>query len=148
MATVDQTFTVGAAPAVVFAFVTDPERAPVWQSSLLEARLDPEGAVRAGTQIHEVRKLLGRRIESIVEVTELEPERVFAGRVKTGPIPWSFTYRFEEADASTRVVFHMEGEPGGFFRLAEPLVIRTVEKQLANDFSTLKELVEGGDGKS
>jgi hypothetical protein len=36
----------------------------------------------------------------------------------------------------------MEGQPGGFFRVAEPLVVRTVEKQLENDFSTLKDLVE------
>jgi hypothetical protein len=36
----------------------------------------------------------------------------------------------------------MEGEPGGFFRLAEPLVVRTAEKQLENDFSTLKKLIE------
>jgi Polyketide cyclase / dehydrase and lipid transport len=144
MATIDHTFTVNAEPPVVFGYLTDPEQATVWQSSLLEARFEPEGEIRPGTQIHEVRKLLGRRIESTVEVTEFEQNRVFGGRTRSGPIPWHFTYRFDGADGSTRVVFHMEGEPGGFFRLAEPIVIRSVEKQLANDFSTLKELVEGG----
>jgi hypothetical protein len=142
MATVDQTFTVNAEPSVVFGYLTDPDQATIWQSSLLEARFEPEGPIRPGTQIHEVRKLLGRRIESIVEVTELEQNRVFGGRTTSGPIPWHFTYRFEEADGSTRIVFHMEGAPGGFFRIAEPIVVRTVEKQLTNDFSTLKELVE------
>ena len=62
--------------------------------------------------------------------------------MRSGPVPWQFRYTFEGADGSTRVSFHMEGEPGGFFHLAEPLVVRTVEKQLENDFSTLKALVE------
>jgi carbon monoxide dehydrogenase subunit G len=142
MATVDYTFTVEASPAVVFAFLTDREKATVWQASLLEARFEPDAPVHRGTEIHEVRKLLGRRIESTVDVTEFEPDRLFGGRVRAGPIPWEFRYTFEAAGASTRVDFHMEGEPGGFFRLAEPLVVRTVEKQLQSDFSTLKELVE------
>jgi uncharacterized protein YndB with AHSA1/START domain len=142
MATIDHTFTVNAEPSTVFGYLTDPDQATVWQSSLLEARFDPEGEIRPGTKIHEVRKLLGRKIESTVEVSEFEPNRVFGGRTTSGPIPWHFTYRFEGAGGATRIVFHMEGEPGGFFRLAEPIVVRTVEKQLANDFSTLKELVE------
>jgi Polyketide cyclase / dehydrase and lipid transport len=142
MATVDHTFTVQAPPAVVFAYLTDREKATVWQGSLLEAHFSPDAPVHTGTEIHEVRKLLGRKIDSIVEVTEFEQDRVFAGRVRSGPVPWEFRYTFESADGSTRVDFHMEGEPGGFFRLAEPLVVRTVEKQLESDFSTLKALVE------
>jgi uncharacterized membrane protein len=142
MARVEHTFTVEAPPTVVFEYLTDLEKGPVWQSSLLEAHLSPEGPIHKGTEISEVRKFLGRKIESTVEVTEFEPDRLFGGRVLSGPVPWEFLYRLEEADGSTRVDFHMEGEPGGFFRLAEPLVIRTVEKQLVNDLSTFKELVE------
>jgi polyketide cyclase/dehydrase/lipid transport protein len=142
MATVDQTFTVEAPPGVVFAYLTDREKATVWQASLLEAHFSPDAAVHKGTEIHEVRKLLGRKIESTVEVTEFEQDRLFGGRVRSGPVPWQFRYTFEGANGSTRVDFHMEGQPGGFFRVAEPLVVRTVEKQLENDFSTLKDLVE------
>jgi hypothetical protein len=133
---------VDAPPAVVFAFLTDREKATVWQASLLEAQFSPDAPVHKGTEIHEVRKLLGRRVESTVDVTEFEPDRLFGGRVRSGPIPWEFRYIFEGTGEATRVDFHLEGEPGGFFRLAEPLVVRTVEKQLQNDFSTLKELVE------
>jgi uncharacterized membrane protein len=143
MAKVDHTFTVEAPPTVVFEYLTDLERGPVWQSSLLEAHLSPEGPIQKGTEIREVRKFLGRKMESTVEVTEFEPDRLFGGRVLSGPVPWEFLYRFEEAkNGSTRVDFQMEGEPGGFFKLAEPLVVRTVEKHLVADFSTLKELVE------
>lgn len=142
MAKVDHTFTVEAPAAVVFEYLTDLEKGPVWQSSLLEAHLSPEGPIHKGTEISEVRKFLGRKMESTVEVTEFEQDRLFGGRVLSGPVPWEFLYSFEETNGSTRVDFHMEGEPGGFFKVAEPLVVRTVEKQLVADLSTLKELVE------
>src|SRR5437588_6601976 len=100
MATVDHTFTVDASPAVVFAYLTDREKATVWQASLLEAHFTPDAPVHKGTEIHEVRKLLGRKIESTVEVTEFEPDRLFGGRVRSGPVPWQFLYTLEGADRS------------------------------------------------
>jgi hypothetical protein len=36
----------------------------------------------------------------------------------------------------------VEGEPGGFFRLAEPLVVRAVERELRNNLATLKDVLE------
>lgn len=142
MAKVDHTVTLRAAPGEVFEYLSDPDKATVWQSSLLEARFTPDGPMQRGTLITEVRKFLGRRIESTVEVTEFEPGRLFVGRVLSGPVQWEFRYTFEETDGATRVDFHLEGEPGGFFRLAEPLVEKAVAKQVESDFATLKELVE------
>ena len=136
--------TVQAPPAVVFDYFTDAQKATEWQSSLMEARFDPEGPMQQGTRITEVRKLLGRTMESVVEVTELEPGRRFAGRVVSGPVKWTFRYTFSAADGATRVDSHLEGEPGGFFRLADPLLVRTVKKQLESDFATLKRLAESG----
>jgi ligand-binding SRPBCC domain-containing protein len=144
MATIDHTLTIQAPPQVVFEQLTDPAKALVWQSSLIEARLDPAGPMQQGTRITETRKMLGRNWESLVEVTELEPGRAFAGRVASGPVPFEFRYTLEEADGATRMTFHMEGEPGGFFRLAEPLVVRRVKQQQESDFATLKEIAESG----
>ena len=143
MATIERTLTLAAPPARVFDYLTDPEKAAVWQSSLLEARLTPDVPMRRGTRIAETRKLLGRRMESTVEVTELDPDRLFAGRVLDGPVPWEFRYTLTATDGGTEMAFRIEGEPGGFFRLAEPLVVRTVAKQTDGDLATLKELVEG-----
>ena len=35
-------------------------------------------------------------------------------------------------------------EPGGFFKLAEPIVIRMAKRQLETDFANLKDLLEAG----
>ena len=142
MATIDETLRIEAPPELVFEHLTNLDKAIVWQSSLLEARFEPEGPMRQGTRITETRKLLGRQWETVVEVTELEPPRAFAGRVASGPVPFEFRYTLDQANGGTRVTFHMEGEPGGFFRLAEPLVVRRVKHQQESDFAALKEIAE------
>ncbi len=57
----------------VFAVLADPKNQPQWDSSLLEARLVPEGPVSVGTRIIEVRKFMGRTSENTGEVIEFEP---------------------------------------------------------------------------
>ena len=144
MATVDHTMTLQAEPAEVFEHLTDPEKEPVWLSSLLEVRFSSEGPLQQGTRITEVRKFLGRRMESTVEVTDFEPQRIFAGRVLSGPVPWEFRYALEPTDGATRLSFRCAYSRLTCSILAEPLVVRTLKKQLEGDFSTLKEIVESG----
>jgi hypothetical protein len=36
----------------------------------------------------------------------------------------------------------VEGEPAGFFKLADPLIERTLERQIRADLETLKDLLE------
>jgi hypothetical protein len=142
LATIDYSITVRARAADVFPYFTDTGKAISWQSSLVEARFAPDGPIRAGTRITEVRQLLGRRLESVIEVTELDPPRRFAGRVLSGPMQWEFRHLVEEEDGETTLSFHLEGDPGGFFRLAEPLIVRRLRKEIASDLETLRGLVE------
>jgi uncharacterized protein YndB with AHSA1/START domain len=126
----------------VFAYLTDPETAPEWQGSALEARLEGDGPMRAGSRVIETRKLLGRRMESTMEVVEHEPPRRFVIRVSSGPVPFTVTNVLSEADGGTRLDATVEGEPGRFFRLAEPLVARAVERELHNNLATFKDVME------
>jgi carbon monoxide dehydrogenase subunit G len=102
--------------------------------------------VGPGTQFTEVRKFLGRRMESSLEVTEFEPERTFTLKTTSGPVPFTIVQRFEPADGGTRIRVSGEGEPGGFFKVAEPLVGRQVKRMLEHSFATLKDLLESGAG--
>jgi uncharacterized protein YndB with AHSA1/START domain len=127
-------------PAEVFAYTTDPANEPEWQATLLEARSD--GPVQQGAHITEVRKFLGRRMESEVEVTAYEPDRRFAVKVLSGPVPFDLEQTLEPTDRGTSVKVILEGEPGGFFKLAEPLVERAVRRQIRADFEQLKDILE------
>ena len=126
----------------VFAYLTDPANLPEWQAGAIEGRLEGTGPIAKGARLHETRKLLGRRFETTLEVTEYEPNRRFALRSVSGPIQFRVDHSFEPANGGTKLTVEGEGESGGFFKLAEPLVIRQVERQTKNDFQTLKELLE------
>ncbi len=53
-----------------------------------------------------------------------------------------WTYTFEEVSAGTRLTRIAEGETRGFFKLAEPLIERAVERQVKNDLEMLKDILE------
>ena len=49
---------------------------------------------------------------------------------------------FEPMDGGTRVNTTIEGEPGGFFKLAEPLIVSMSKRQFQSDLDNLKDLME------
>ncbi len=48
----------------------------------------------------------------------------------------------ERAGGGTRATFAVEVEPGGFFKLAEPLVVSIAKRQFETDLAHLKDLME------
>jgi uncharacterized protein YndB with AHSA1/START domain len=134
----------------VFAFVTDPNNDPLWHASTLEAEQTSEGAVEVGTTYGVVLKFLGRRIETTYEITEYEPPRRHCVRITSGPIPAVGCHLLDPTDGgSTRFTQTLDrGELGFFFRLAEPLVRRAINRQSEADMATLKDLLESGETES
>jgi carbon monoxide dehydrogenase subunit G len=142
MARTEHTVFVERPPEEVFAFLTDLSRLPQWQSGAIEVR-KLETSVGVGTKYVEVLKFLGKRFEATIEVTEYEPGRRFSIKTLSGPIPFQVQHELESSDGGgTRLSVTLEGEPGGLFKLAEPLVMRNAQRQVASDFATLKRLVE------
>lgn len=108
---------------VFFAFAANPENDSQWQSGVLETEITSEGPIGVGTTHREVRQFLGRRIESTYELTEYEANRKWGLKTTSGPIPVEATVTFESVEGGTKATMVAEAEVGGFFRLAEPLVI-------------------------
>jgi uncharacterized protein YndB with AHSA1/START domain len=140
MIRVESSVVINRPPDEVFAYATDPAHVAKWQSSALEASVD--GQLQAGATGREVRKFLGRRMVSTIRIEEYEPPWRFALQVTSGPVPFHVTQTVEPADEGSRVTVVMEGEPGRFFKLAEPLVERAVRRELEGNFSTLKDILE------
>ena len=57
----------------VFAFVSDLENGPQWQTGLFEVRQITKDPIGIGSQFASVRKFLGRKLEANVEVASYEP---------------------------------------------------------------------------
>jgi carbon monoxide dehydrogenase subunit G len=100
--------------------------------------------MQAGATGAIVRKFLGRRMESSVQFDEYEPPRKFALHATSGPVQFRVQQTYEPTDEGARITVVMEGEPGGFFKLAEPLVQRAIRREMETNFATLKDILESG----
>jgi len=127
----------------VFTYATDPEKLPSWQTNTVSATREDDGPYGVGSRLREVHRAPGgKELESIVEVVEYAPDRVFALEVKEGtPIHAHIT--FEPADGGTRMRFRAHGTLSGPTRIIEPLLARMLRKQFAQHVATLKQVLEG-----
>jgi uncharacterized membrane protein len=127
----------------VFAFISNFENNPLWQSGQVEARFTSEGPLRVGSTYDQVAKFLGRRIESTFEVLEYEPGRKVKATSTSGSFPITFTRMVEEAaGGGAQVSAVVEGDSSGFFKLAEPLLARMVQRSVKMDYRNLKQVME------
>ncbi len=128
----------------VFAYAADPEHFPEWSGIIIEVhKEEPGGTIAQGDRFTTVSKFLGRRFETPFVVTARERNRRHSHRSTGGPLPQEYTSTFEEtAGGGTRMMQVVEGEPGGFFRLAGALLERAVRRQFRADLGTLKDFLE------
>lgn len=126
----------------VFTMLTDVDRWEQWAGELSEVKKTSEGPLGVGSTFIGVVKLLGRRMENTHEVTEYEPSRKFGFKITSGPVPGEGGFTFESVAGGTKVSLAFEAEPGGFFKVAEPVFARTAQRQWETNLATLKDLLE------
>ena len=130
--------------ADVTSYAMNPDNDPVWISGIVEAKMLTDPPIGRGTQVARIAKFLGKRIEYVLEVVEFEPTSLMHMKSIKGPFPMEVSYQFEEADEATLARIHVKGEASGFFRIASPLMARSVKKSVTNDLKALKQLLESG----
>lgn len=116
---------------------------PTWIRAISEVRLVTDGPFGVGSQVERVATFLGRRLEYVNEVVELEPGRRLVMQSVKAPFPMRVTYELEDAGGGTRARIHAEGDAGGFYKLAGPLLSRAVRRGIAGDLAQLKAILEG-----
>ena len=127
----------------VFSYVSTLENLPEWAGPALEVRKDTPGPPKEGDTFTSVAKFLGRRFETPFQITSVEPNRRLSYHATGGPLPdQRWTHTCEEESGGTRYTMVLEGEPGGFFRPAEPLIQRAAKRQFRADLETLKDMME------
>jgi uncharacterized protein YndB with AHSA1/START domain len=130
-------------PAEVFAFATDPALLPRWQTNTVSAVPEGELPLRVGSLIREVHRAPGgKEMESVVEVAELKPDRVFALRMVEGALPLDARLTFEPLGTGTRLHFRVHGQPTGAARLAQPLLASALRRQFRKYCGELKRQLE------
>jgi carbon monoxide dehydrogenase subunit G len=127
----------------VFDFLTNPANDTKWRESAISGEWTSDGPIGVGSTQHTVDKLLGREIESTLEVTAWDPPRKVGIKTVGGPMPYEATQTFESMEGGTQLTFSGHAEIGGFFKLAEGLVGKQLEKQIDKDLNSLKQYMEG-----
>jgi len=122
-------------PEEVFDYLTDVSNLPKWQSGVHSAERD-------GSQIHESRHLLGRELQTTLEIEAEERPRLFTIRAVASPVPFSVRHELEPSAAGTRLTVVGEGDAGLLPGFAAGLMARRAEKQFRKDFERLKRLLE------
>ena len=125
----------------VFNYVSADDTYTKWQAGVEEViEHGPRNTV--GSQFTEVRKFMGQEMRTTLELTEFMPNAKWAAKVVKGPVPYEVTMTFTSVGGGTQVTTCVEGEPKGFFKLAEGMVAGQLEKSLEQDGLKLKEILE------
>ena len=131
----------------VFDYVTDPANDAQWQSSVQSSQWASQPPHGVGSTQNLVNRFLGRKIKSTLEVTAWDRPNKYGFKVIEGPVPFQgVTELTTSGDRGTELTVDIEAEFGGFFKLAEGLVGKQLEKTLDTDFNALKLVLEGDQG--
>jgi uncharacterized membrane protein len=141
MTRVERSITIDRPVEEVFEFTHDLTKNPLWQTTLVDIEPQFDGQMRVGSQWREVRKFIGKRIETVIELTEYEPNRYSAIRMVSGPIPLNGTFVLEPVGDATRFTVTGELDAHGFFKLAEPVFAGLVGRELQANLSLLQALL-------
>lgn len=126
----------------VFAFITDFARATEWQVGIIEAHVTSNGARGVGTTYVWVQQIVGQKMDTSGEITAWDPPQRYEWKSTNGPFPVSGGVTLCAEGNGTVMTQYADAEPGGFFKLAEGLLVKQIEGQFAQSLQKLKALLE------
>ena len=129
----------------VFDYVTNPANSAQWQSGTESAEWTSDGPPGVGSTFKVVARFLGRKAELVGEITGWDPPNLQRVKSVGGPVPFEGTSKFEAQGDGTLLTQTGQAEFGGFFKLAEGLVGKQLEKQGESERAALKLLLESGE---
>jgi hypothetical protein len=85
----------------VFAVLANLENDLKWRTEWVDARKTSEGPIGLGTRFSLIAKAFGRRIETVYETIQYEPNRIAAWKAMSGPLPLTFRRTVERVEGGT-----------------------------------------------
>jgi carbon monoxide dehydrogenase subunit G len=136
------TIEVARTPEDVFAYLANVSNLPSWQSGVHSAQIEDAGPPRAGARIRESRHMLGRELNTMLEITAYDPPRLFVLKALNSPVPFTVRHELEPSEAGTTLTVTGEGDAALLPGFASGIMARRAEKQFRKDFERLKKRLE------
>ena len=127
---------------VVFNYLSDLQNGKQWQTGVLDVQRLSAGAPGPGSRYVVVRKFLGRKMESNVEISVFEPNRKMVLKSTSGPMPFEQTIVFQPGEGRTKVSTVINLQVSGMLGMAEPMIAGSVKREVTAAFGDLKDLME------
>lgn len=128
----------------VFAFVSNPNNMSKWNSAVVSLEQITAGTVAVGTKFKSVGELMGRRIEGEMQIMTFEPDTKCGFQINAGPMQMNLNMAFKTLGTGTKVSLSAQGNPAGFFKLAEGVMAGRVKTLMEENISRLKTELEKG----
>jgi ribosome-associated toxin RatA of RatAB toxin-antitoxin module len=126
----------------VFAVIQDVAKTPVWTPGLSEARITSDGPLEPGSALRYRGTFLGRAYESPAVCTAVTENKQFATKSTSGPFHIEIDTTLEPVDGGTQVTSFYRGESRGFFKVAEPILVRLTRRHFETAAENLRTLLE------
>jgi uncharacterized protein YndB with AHSA1/START domain len=146
MAAFENTVTIIRPVEEVFAYLADAENIPRWNYAIEQTQKISPGPVGAGTVYRQTRTIPGRSQEDF-EIVVFQPPGQLALDGTFGPFRARTRYLLEPLADGTRLTNRWDLEPTSApLRLLGPLAIPRVKAAVADNLSTLKQILENARG--
>ena len=126
----------------VFAFVANPNNMSKWNSAVVSLEQVTPGDVGVGTKFKSMGELMGRRIEGEMQITTYEPDTRCGFQVNAGPMQMNMTMTFKTVGTGTKISLNAQGNPAGFFKIAEGMMTGRVKSMMEENLARLKSALE------
>jgi uncharacterized protein YndB with AHSA1/START domain len=126
----------------VFAALQDLDKMPRWNSTLSEVRKTSDGPLGTGSTLVYVGRFLGRSYESPTEYSEFAADKSYVSKTTSGPFELEVATTLDRVDGATKLTVKVRGESRGFFKVAEPVVVRLTKRTFEHAYENLKTLLE------
>jgi carbon monoxide dehydrogenase subunit G len=126
----------------VFAFIGNLNNMPKWNTTVMGVEQITPGDVGVGTKFKSVGEMLGRRIEGEMRVTAYEPDSKFGIQMNAGPALVNMALSFKTVGTGTEVSLNAQGNSGGLFKLAEPVMQRRVKSIMEENLARIRSQLE------
>lgn len=136
---------IGRSPAEVFAALSDVERLPEWQASVIGVTRTTPGALQLGSEFTQTWKTMGRRRQVASRVVAYTPDELIAFAGDAGFLDYYCGFELSAtASGHTTLVSRAEFRPHGLWRALQPVLRGELERELGSELAAFQRLVEAG----
>ena len=124
-------------------YASNPDNARAWYEHIKEVDWNPAKPLEVGSRIVFGAHFLGKRLDYVYVIKELDPGRRLVMATAEGPFPMETTYTWEDtANGGTKMILRNRGQPRGFSRVTSVFLARAMRKANMKDLERLKAVLE------